>query len=129
MAAANTPFSFSGSLVMPPDTGQPNATISFSGSGSFKSRADSVLNLEGSGSVSISFGTTPAEGAKAILIEVDTNSTGEPVLVTVNGANEGDIEISPGGFMVISNPVPVAGITSLAIAHTTDNVVRVWVLG
>ncbi len=128
---AQSPYAFSGTLSFPPDSGLPNVDITFSASGNFKSRPADILELTGTGSKSVNFGTVPIAGAKAILIEVDADSTGlkTPVLVKVNSSVTGKIEIAPGGFVAICNPVPVAGISALDIEHTSDNTVRIWILG
>lgn len=130
--AAETPFSISGNLTFPPDVGQPNVPIPFTGSGTFKSRPADVLNLTGSGTQSINFGSIPTVGAKAILIEVDADTTGAkaPVNLEINGGGAPTyVELSPGGMFMYFNPAPLAGVASIDIVHTTDNCVRVWILG
>ncbi len=129
MATASTPFTFDGKLTLPPDAGQPQTPLPFSGSAQFKSKAAVQLDLSGSGSQDVNFGTIPAAGAKAVLIEVEPSSTAAPILVAVNGSASGKIEVSPGGFVAIFNPNPVDGIVELTVEYTSENTVRIWLLG
>ena len=129
---ATASSTISGSLALPPDTGQPQSTIPFSVTQNFVAKASAILNLVGSGTETVSFGTIVAPGVKAMLIEVDADTSGSlaPVLVEINGGGPvGAIEISPGGFWAYGNPSPVAGIVSMDIVYTTANCVRVWLLG
>jgi len=109
-----TPFSLQGTFVFPPDDGEPNATRKFSQSGSFTQKSEH----------DVAFGTITAP--KAIVLEVDSSSLG-PVNMRVNGGTD-NIEISPGGFVVYSNPVPDAPITELALVHTVNARVQVRLL-
>lgn len=124
----STPFSFAGTFQLPADTGLEPDPIAMSMSGQFDSENKQVLNLSGTGSVSVPFGTAPVAGLKGLLIKVDANATGAPVLVTINGGNT-PVEVSPGGFLALGSPIPGAGITSIDIAYTTANKVRIWALG
>jgi hypothetical protein len=128
----SAPYTISGTLTFPPDTGAANLPIAFSGSGQFTSRPADVLNLTGTGTEPLNLGTIPAAGAKAVLIEVDPDTnppTKTPVIIKVNGSATGGIEIAPGGCALIHNPSPVAGITALDAVYTSANVVRYWILG
>jgi hypothetical protein len=129
--AVSTPFTFSGSLTLPPDAGQPQTPLPFSGSANFKSKAEVQLDLVGSGSKIINFGTISAAGAKAILVEVEPDSTATktPILLSINSSVTGKVEVSPGGFAAVFNPNPVAGIAAVTVEHTSDNCVRIWLLG
>lgn len=127
--AATAPYSFSGALTLPVDVGQPNADRVFSGAGNFTSQEIGILNLSGSGSKSVDLGTIPGAGLKALLIKVDAGQGLSPVNVKINGSSTGQIEISPGGFVVISNPNPVAGITQLDLVYTSAATVRITALG
>jgi len=125
-----TQFTISGALSLPPDAGQPLASIPFNGAGSFSSKVDLELNLTGSGSKDVDLGSVEAPGAKCVLIEVDSNALSEPINVRFNGGSDtGQLEIAPGGFLAYSNPVPTGGITAITIVYTTDNRVRLRVLG
>jgi len=128
---ATAPYTVTGTLDFPPDTGAPNLPIVFSGSGQFRSRPADVLNLTGTGTQVVSVGTVPAAGAKVVLIEVDPDATATktPVFVKINGSATGLIEVSPGGCVLLHNPKPVAGITAISIIYTSDNTVRFWLMG
>jgi hypothetical protein len=129
--AADTPFTLSGALALPPDTGQPQVSIPFSGSQNFKTKASGVFNLTGAGTQAVDFGTIPAAGIKALLVEVDPDASGSlaAIILAINGSATGKIEVTPGGFLAYFNPAPAAGITALDLEHTTANCVRVWLLG
>jgi hypothetical protein len=120
-----TAFSLQGSFDYPPDDGEPVAKRPYSQSGSFDSKSEQDLDLTGSGTVAVGFGTVAA--AKAMVVEVATTSLG-PVNLRVNGGSD-DIEVAPGGFWAYSNPAPSAGVTSMSIVHTTDARVQVRLLG
>lgn len=119
------PFSLAGTLIYPPDAGQPQATRSFSGSGQFVSKQESDFSLTGTGTLVVSFGTVGA--AKAILLELDATSVAA-VTVHINGGTD-NIEIAPGGFICYSNPAPGAGITSLSVAYTAAATGSIRILG
>ncbi len=124
------PFSFSGALNFPPDVGLPNVAIPIAMSGQFDS-ADpgQILKLTGGGSESVDLGTLPAAGLKGLLVKVDAGASA-PVNLRFNaGDADGQVEISPGGFMAIGSPSPVTGITALTVVYTADVTVRVWVFG
>ena len=120
-----TPFTFSGSLVYPPDAGQPPATRAFSNSGNFDVKAEYEYALVGAGTQVVDFGSVA--DAKAILVEVATDA-GAPVNLRVNGGVD-DIEVAPGGFFCLSSPAPSTGISAMSIVHTADAKVTVYVLG
>lgn len=120
-----TPFSFQGTLVYPPDDGQPEATRDFSQSGNFDSKCEKDLSLVGAGTETVGFGTVSA--AKAILIELAADALA-PVNINVNGGTD-NIELAPGGFLAFSSPVPVVGITTFDIVYTMNAKVKVRILG
>lgn len=120
-----TPYTYQGTLVYPPDDGQPDAIRDFSVAGQFGSKCEKDLELVGAGTETVSFGTVVA--AKAILIEVAADALA-PVNINFNGGSD-DIEIAKGGFLAFSSPVPVAGITTFDIVHTMDAKVKVRILG
>jgi hypothetical protein len=126
--ATSIAFSLSGQLQSPPDEGAPPATIAFGLTGQVQSEEGGRLNLVGSGTKVIAFGTVGSPGAKAVLIEYLPNAVGTPINVKFNGGTE-MVEISPGGFLAIGSPVPVTGITSLSVVYTSDCQVRVKLLG
>jgi hypothetical protein len=49
-------------------------------------------------------------------------------MLVVNGGSD-NIEISPGGFIAYSSPVPDEGLESAKIVYTDDATVRVYILG
>jgi len=124
-----TPFTVSGTLQLPPDVGMPNAPIPFLVSNQFDAKVDMELNLVGAGTHTVGFGTLGIPGIKLLLIEVDANPTGAPIYIQLNGGVAGQEEISPGGFKLTCNPLPVAGTTSMQIVYTTNNKVRIRLLG
>lgn len=121
----STAYSFSGSLLYPPDSGQPSATRAFSNSGSFDSKVEYELVLTGAGTKVVDFGSIAK--AKAILVEVASSSLA-PVKVKLSGGTD-QHEIAPGGFLSFGSPTPVVGITGLSIVHTDDAKVGVYILG
>jgi hypothetical protein len=127
--AATAPYTLNGTLTLPQDVGQPNANQVFGASGNFSSKVDGTLILVGSGTKSIDLGSIPGAGAKAVMLKVDAGVGLSPIMVKVNGSSTGQLEIAPGGFVVISDPSPVAGITSLDVVYTSNATVRFTVLG
>lgn len=126
----STPFTISGSLALPPDTGQPIGQIPFAGSSTFESKADFEFKLTGSGTQAVDFGSVGAPGAKGVLVEVDSDAAAAPVNLRFNGGgSSGQMEVSPGGFYAYFSPTPSAGLTSMDIVYTTACRVRVRVLG
>lgn len=120
-----TPFSIQGTLVYPPDSGQPAATRAFSNSGAFSSKQESDLVLTGSGTKVVSFGTVAA--AKGLLVELDATALA-PVNLLINSSVT-PIELAPGGFLAISSPAPTAGITALSVVYTLDATLSIRILG
>lgn len=123
------PFSLQAILNFPGGPGLPNDPISASVSSSFESQAEFRLSLTGSGSHTMDLGTLGAPGVKGLLVMVESSTTAAPVTVLLNGSVTGGTEISPGGFLLVGNPSPVAGITGVELVHTTAVTVRVWALG
>lgn len=128
--ATEIPFTAEASLTYPPDDGLPAVTRSAAYSGVHKVLEEKRYDLVGSGTKVVDLAAIPAAGAKAVMVEVDASSdpAAAPVMVTLNDGTE-PVELAPGGFLVISNPKPVASITAISLAHTTASTVRVRVLG
>ncbi len=125
----STPFSLEGVLNLPGSPGLPAQPLPFGLSSQYNSKAEFEFELPaGSGSQAVSFGSMPAEGAKAVLVQYEPKAGAPVILVTVNGGDE-PIEISTGGFWAFGSPTPADGVTSLAIAYTGAGRVRVWLLG
>ena len=125
-----TPFTFQGTLSLPPDNSLPQDPIPFGVSAQFSSKAEFILQLVGAGSKVIDLGTLAPPGAKGYLIKADPGSTVLPITVRLNGAGAaGEEEISAGGFKAVGSPNPVAGVTSLEILYSSNVTVRIWVLG
>src|SRR3972149_7991488 len=102
-----TPFTLQGSLVLPPDTGQPNCTIPFALASAFDGEQHYILNLLGAGTKTIDFGTVVSPGLKAFLLEVDPSATAAPINVRINGGGAvGQWEVSAGGFLACGRPGP-----------------------
>ena len=129
MAPAVQPVAFAGALQLAADQSLPQDAIPFNFAGSFVALSEAVLNLIGSGTKAVDFGTVGSPGAKGLLIRYDGNQAGAaPVEVTIN-AGSAPLEISPGGMLVWFNPNPAAGATTCSIAYTAGCQLRVWVLG
>lgn len=128
----DTPFTLSGVLNYPPDDGEAAVDRPFSLAGTFKHEANFTLELTGSGTKVIDFGSLVATGAKALLIEVDPaapSAVAAPINVRWNGGDE-DLEISQGGGIAYWSPSPTAaGITALSVIHTQAARVKIRVLG
>lgn len=124
-----TPFAILGTLQLPGGPTLPVEPLPFGLSASFESKAEYELNLSSTaGSQAVPFGTIPAAGVKALLVTYDPVVAAPPVQLTLNGSSV-PLELSTGGFLLLASPTPVAGVISLAIAHTAAARVRVWLLG
>jgi hypothetical protein len=121
----STPFTYQGSLVYPPDAGQPAATRAFSISGNYDVKAEFDFELVGAGTQVVDFGSVA--DAKAILVEVASDAAA-PVNLRFNGGTD-DHEISASGFYASANPTPSTGISALSLVHTGDAKVTVYILG
>jgi hypothetical protein len=122
------PFAFAGTLQLAADQSLPPDPIPFNGSGSFVALAQEKLNLTGSGTQAVAFGSVGSPGAKGVAIRYDAQAGAAPLLITVNAGSQ-PLEVSPGGFIQWFNPAPAAGAISLSIAYTASCQVQVWVLG
>lgn len=124
-----TPFSLSGALNLPGSPELPAQPLPFGLSAQYDSKSEFEYNLpSGSGSQVVNFGTMPAGGAKAVLVQYEPKTAAPVVLLTVNGGDQ-PIELSNGGFLAIGSPSPAAGITAMSIAYTGAGRIRVWLLG
>lgn len=126
MAASTNPFQVQGTLTFPPDEGQQQVAIPFGLSNQFTSVLDMRLALIGAGTTAVPFGSVAA--AKLLLVEFEAASGAAPVNLLFNGGTD-DVELSPGGMLLLASPAPTAGVTGLSIVRTTDAVVRVRLLG
>lgn len=93
----------------------------------FDHQAEFRLALTGTGTKTVDLGTIDSPGVKALLVYVETG-TGAPITIQFDGSSSGGIELSPGGFVAMANPVPVAGVLQLDVTYTTANKVRIWAL-
>lgn len=126
------PFAFAGTLQVPPDNSLPQDPIPFNASGSFDSASEGILNFpSGSATVVVSMGTLPAAGAKGIFIRYDAadNAVGAPPVQIVLNSGSAPIELTLGGFIAITSPSPVAGITAVSVTRTAAAKLRFWFLG
>lgn len=121
------PFSAEGRVSYPPDDGQEPVSIDFSLAGTYDSILEATLQLSGSATTSVPFGTVGGAGAKVVYIEYDADPAGLPIQLRINGGTENH-ELSPGGVYLHLNPTPVNGVTALSIVHTTNATVRVRLL-
>ena len=123
------PFAFAGSLQLAADQSLPQDPIPFNFSSQFVALQESLLNLVGAGTKVVDFGSVIAPGAKGLLVRYDGNQSGAAaVLCTINAGTQ-PLELTPGGFLVLFNPNPVAGVTALSIIYTAPCQLRLWVLG
>lgn len=130
--AAQVPYTSNCSLSYPDDAGLAATTKTNAVAGNFTSKVDITLVLSGAGTQVVDLGTIPVAGAKEVQIEVDADSSpsAAPVNVQFNGVGApGNIEISPGGGLKVSNPNPASGITALSIVFTASACVHVRILG
>lgn len=129
MAPTPQPFSFAGLLQLAQDQSLPQDPIPFNASSQFVSLAQEVLNLTGSGTQDVNFGSIAGAGAKGVFVRYDAGQPGAlPILCTINAGSQ-PLELTPGGFLVWVDPAPVAGALSMSIAFTAPCQVRVWLLG
>lgn len=129
MAVAPTPVAFTGTLLLPADASLPPDQVPFNASFNINSaQPDQVLNVTGSGSLVIGFGTVAAPGAKLVAVRYDQQTGAPPILLKFNGSTI-PLELTTGGFLVYASPTPASGITSLTIDHTGDGQIKVWILG
>jgi hypothetical protein len=126
MAVSTNPFVVQGTLVYPPDEGQQQVSLPFGLSGAFTSVLDTRLVLAGAGTTLVPFGSVV--NAKLLLVEVELAQAAAPVNLHVNGGTD-DLELSPGGLLLMASPSPTDGWARLEIVRTTDAVVRVRLLG
>lgn len=133
----STPLTFSGILSRPSATGQPNCNIPLplvALAAAFNTKSEDEYILTGSGTKVVDMASISVSGAKFFSIEVGTtNAAGQPaaaaVMLRVNGGSD-DIELSPGGWVIYSNPNPTTlGVLSLSLVHTFDAKVTVRVYG
>ena len=125
---ATLPFSVSLVVNLPADEGQDPTPIQYNYSGTVGSVVRYKLDLVGSDSQTIDFGTVPIVGAKILLLMVDAGQAVAPIMAKVNGETVGE-EVAAGGAKLLCSPQPAAGITQLQVDYTTNCTVRVWVLG
>lgn len=133
MAASNNPFTINGSLSFPPDEGQQQVAVPFGLAGNYKAITDMRLTLSGSGTQVVPFASVGSPGAKVVLVEYElpvgaAAQTAQPIQLHLNGGSE-DIELSPGGFLIMGNPAPAVGITSLSLDYSSEATVRVRLMG
>ncbi len=126
--ASTNPLVIQGTASFPPDEGQTPVPVQFGYSGQYASVVDSKLNMVGSGTQVVPFGTIASPGAKAVLIEFELAQGAAPIQLKFNGSAD-SIELSPGGTFLLTSPAPATGITVLSIVHTADATVRVRIFG
>lgn len=124
--ASTNPFTVSGTLQYPPDEGQQQVSLPFGLSNSYTSLLDVKLNLTGTGTKTVPFGSVDA--AKLLLVEYEAAQGQQPVLLTFNAGSD-ELEISSGGLLLLVSPTPQAGVSALTLAHTSAATVRVRILG
>ena len=126
---ASKPYTVEVNVTLPPDDGQPIATLDYQSSGTFTHKSEQELVLTGSGTQEVSFGSIPASGAKLLFVEYPLESVSNAVInMQINGS-EDNVPLFPGGSLLISNPNPsVSGITALSLVHTAAATVRVTAL-
>ena len=126
---AAEPFTLAASLTLPPDTGQPNETLSCSFTGTFANATQQKLNLSTLIPHAVNFGTLGAS-AKTVWIEFEQPAiVGSLLTVSINGG--AGIAIAPGGFLVLTNPITAnnpGNVASLSLTSNAATTVRVVLL-
>lgn len=122
----STPWSILATLNFPGAPTLPADAIPANVSGAFDQKATAEFDLTGAGTKVV--GNIPSAGAKALLITLDAGVGVAPVLIVLNGSLT-PVEISAGGFLLLANPNPTAGVTAISITHTGTCTVHVWALG
>jgi hypothetical protein len=126
------PFSITATLTLPPDTGQPNETLSYSASGTFSSATQQKLELVGTGTHAVNFGTMAGGTPRIVWLEHEklTGPPQPPIRVSLNGGTP--LAIPAGGFLACANPLDTVfstNIISISIAFSASCTVRVALLG
>ncbi len=117
-------------LTAPPDEGLPPDELPFVMTASVDQRSTQRLKLSGSSTKTVDFGTIGGTGAKLVIIAVESGTGVLPVSCRFNGGgSSGSVEVSPGGYLCLASPGPVAGITGLELVHTASANVRIWIFG
>lgn len=121
---------FSGSFQTPPYTGQPECPVPVNYTAQYTRKTVQRFELSGSGSDSVDLSNLPAAGAKLIVVQIDSDLSpaAQPVLFTINGGTD-TLELAPGSFLAYGNAKPTAGVTELALTHTSDVCLWVWAYG
>jgi len=122
-------FTIASTLTLPPDTGQPNETLSCSFTGTFANATQQKLNLRTLVPHAVSFGTLGAS-AKTVWIEFEPPAVAGSVLtVSINGG--AGIALAPGGFLVLTNPITAndpGNVASVSLTCNSPGTVRVVLL-
>jgi hypothetical protein len=130
MPNPTTPVTFTGTLQIPADSSLPPDQVPFNSAFSVTSaQPDQILNVTGSGTQAVPFGTVAGPGAKLVAVRYDAQQGAAPILLHMNGDTTHPIELSPGGFIVLASPNPTAGITALTFDYTATCQVKVWIAG
>ena len=124
-----TPYSISGTFNFVPDIGLAPTPVPLTFAGVFDQEESFKIDIGAAGDVDVPLVAVPAAGAKLYLIKLDAGEDVEPILVKRNGSVTGGDEISAGGFILVSNPTPDTGTTSLLITAASACTVRIWALG
>jgi hypothetical protein len=124
------PVAFAGQFELAADQSLPQDPIPFTYAGSYTALQYSGLNVSGSGTVDVPFGTLSTPGLIGLLVRYDGPNQAEaaPVYLTINGGSE-PLELTPGSFLAYFNASPVEGVVSASFAFTSACSLRVWVLG
>lgn len=125
MAASTLAVDVALQLNLVPSPGAPvQARPGLTFAGSYKKRSDDRYELTGSGTKTVDFAGIPSAGAKVLVVFYEA---GTAVIELDLGTDT--LELSQGGFIVYTNPVPANGLDALSIVHTADATVQVLVLG
>jgi hypothetical protein len=130
MAGPTTPVTFTGTLQLPADATLPADQVPFNAAVTITSaQPDQILNVAGSGTQAVPFGTVGSPGAKLVAVRYDAQAGAMPILLHMNGDTLHPIELTPGGFIILASPNPAAGITALTFDYTASCQVKVWIAG
>jgi hypothetical protein len=122
------PLTVDGTIRYPQYDGGEDTPVSFGAILGYTQLVSYHLPLVGSSTRGLDL--TNFLGAKLILITVAASLTASPVMIAVNGAEDGLLEMSPGSLLLYANVAPGdAPVTSLTIMHSTNVTVDVRVFG
>lgn len=123
-----TPFSLLANFNLPGTPGLPDQAIPVNVTGQYTKKAEFEYDFTGAATITVNMGNIIAPGARLVIVMQEAVASAASILVKHN-ASATAIEVSPGGFIIWSNPTPAAGLTAMTFDHTAVGRVKIWVLG